>query len=382
MRFACLGRVRDSKCLPRLISPASDESSVMSVTRYPLIEVAGAPYELGTQLGEAAREQIRGFHDVVMERVNKTVRISHEAALNVAQTAIAKAEAFSPRLVEEMRGCAAATGITLADLMLLNIRNQLQSEQPAEAGCTSVSMAAGPRGARILAQNWDSDPALDPFTIVLIRRPQGLPAHINVTQAGLIGYIGMNDRGVGLCLNALPAPSRRTGVPHYFLVRTILEQSSRDGILAAIEPIERVIPASIMLTTPEGPANLEITLDAVHVETAAAGAAVAHTNHCQHPALQPVNRGFPELIQSYARKQRIDELAAPAASGLGLREQVQTALRDHQGYPQSICRHVNDDPKHGFWQTVFSVVMEPDAQRIWVSRGTPCDHPYEAYALS
>ena len=43
-------------------------------TRYRQIEVSGPPRELGRQIGEAAREEIRGFAAIALERVNKTVR--------------------------------------------------------------------------------------------------------------------------------------------------------------------------------------------------------------------------------------------------------------------------------------------------------------------
>ena len=71
--------------------------------------------------------------------------------------------------------------------------------------------------------------------------------------------------------------------------------------------------------------------------------------------------------------------AAGAPEGL---EAVKMALQDHEGHPRSICRHPNGDPQTGYWQTVFSVIIEPDRRRMHVSRGTPCERPYETYELS
>ena len=114
--------------------------------------------------------------------------------------------------------------------------------------------------------------------------------------------------------------------------------------------------------------------------------ALTHTNHCLHPDLVPINQRFPELIQSHSRKRRIDTLI-PSSPVSGTAEHtvdlepIKTALRDHNGHPRSICRHANDDPETGFWSTVFSVIIEPDAQQMHVTRGTPCDRPYEVYAM-
>ena len=203
---------------------------------------------------------------------------------------------------------------------------------------------------------------------------------MNVTQAGLVAYIGFNDAGMGVCLNTLPAPSRAVGVPHYFTVRAIYESASLDEAANAVRSADRAISANIMLATPEGPADLEITLDDVRVLRANGGGVLTHTNHCLHPELLSINEEFPELIQSGPRLRRIDEQLKSLGDAVTI-ERLQAALRDHEGHPRSICRHTNDDPETGFWQTVFAVVIDPAGRQMHVSRGTPCDHPFEVYQL-
>jgi isopenicillin-N N-acyltransferase-like protein len=346
--------------------------------RYPELTVQGSPRELGRQIGEAARAQVRGFCEVALERVNRTVRISLASAMQVAGASIPLAETYAPHMVEELRGTAEAAGVTLEELMLLQVRNQLQAD---DAGCTSFSIGQPRRAQRVVAQNWDNDPVLDEFTLVLTRRPKGLPAFTTVTQAGLIAYIGFSDAGLGLCLNTLPAPSRRLGVPHYFLVRGIYEATTLSEAADAFRRAERAIPANVMLTTPEGPADLEITLDHVHVLTDRTGGLVTHTNHCRHPELVAINDRFPELIQSHARQARIDRLLSSVIGGATSVEALQNALRDHDGHPRSICRHANDDPQYGFWKTVFSVIIEPESRQMHITRGNPCEMPYETYRM-
>ena len=121
-----------------------------------------------------------------------------------------------------------------------------------------------------------------------------------------------------------------------------------------------------------------------HIAGAAPGSAagVAHANHCLHPALAVFNQQFPELIQSHARDRRIRELVdLTSPTGLSV-EIIQAALRDHENFPRSICRHQNDDPATGIWETVFSVIIDVDQRRMLVSRGTPCNRAYESYSLN
>lgn len=338
--------------------------------RYREVDVAGSPLEMGRQLGEEAREEVRAFAAIALERVNKTIAISRQSALDVARQSAAFVQDYAPHMLDELRGVAQSSGVHFDDLVLLQVRNQLQPEE--DAGCTSFAAAPS-----IVAQNWDNDPALDPHTIVLRRRPTNGPALMNITQAGLIAYIGLNEAGIGVCLNTLPAPSRRVGVPHYFTVRALYESSSLEEAVAVVRRAQRAIPANIMLATPQGPADLEVTIDDVHVLHDKA--LVTHTNHCLHPELQHINRDFPELIESGPRLHRINQLLA--AHPLSV-ERAQETLRDHQDYPHSICRHANDHPSNGFWVSVFSVVIEAAAGRMHISRGNPCQNGYEVYSLN
>ncbi|MBS0210186.1 MAG: peptidase C45 [Planctomycetes bacterium] len=349
--------------------------------RYPELTIAGAPRQMGRQLGEAAGETIRTFFDKALEQLDKRMRLSRERAMNAAARAIPLAEAYSPDSVEELRGMAEASGLSLEALMLLQIRNQFRPLS--DEGCTSFALQGhGPRhGGGIVAQNWDNDPGLDRFTIVLTRRPADKPALLNLTQAGLIAYIGFNAAGIGVCLNSLPAPMGELGVPHYFTVRGIYGSDSLSKAVERVRQADRVIPANLMLITPQGPADLEVTIDAVHVLQNAATQGLAHANHCLHPDLLATNDQFPELIQSHARQRRINRLINFEQSRDLTVDDAKRALADHDGHPRSICRHANDDPETGDWQTVFSVVMEPSAGRMHVTRGTPCDHPYEVYQL-
>ncbi|HBL47729.1 MAG TPA: peptidase C45, partial [Planctomycetaceae bacterium] len=174
--------------------------------------------------------------------------------------------------------------------------------------------------------------------------------------------------------------SRSTGVPHYFTLRELYESTSLEAAVQAIRRAERAIPANIMLTTPEGPVDLEVTLETVQVLRPAETNWITHTNHCLHPELCEYNEQFPELIGSHPRKARIDALLQACGDEISV-DDIKGALTDHRGYPRSLCRHVNDDADTGYWQTVFSVIIEPEQQRMLVSRGTPCSAGYELYQL-
>jgi isopenicillin-N N-acyltransferase-like protein len=354
-------------------------------TRFREIEVCGGPREIGRLFGEVAREEVRAYAGLVVERFNigRTSRLSLEAALDAAAEVIPAAEQYLPDAMEELRGIAEGAGVRVEQVMLINIRNQLGAAAPPE-GCTAVLVEprASASGAGIVAQNWDNDPATDAFSVVLTRRPAGKPAFMTFTRPGEVAYLGLSAAGMGMALNAMPGAQRRSGVPWYFLLRAMYEAASLDAAVKAIERAERAIPANAVVITPDSGADIEITLDALRVLHPDGRGTLVHTNHCVHPDLVSINDRYGAEIygQSFPRKARAERILGHENGGVTL-ERVKQLLSDHEGYPTSICRHPNDDPTIGWQRSVVSVILEPSLGRMHLSRGNPCENPYEIYEL-
>ena len=187
----------------------------------------------------------------------------------------------------------------------------------------------------------------------------------------------MNDTGLGVCLNALAAPTSQSGVAFYFILRRVYEWRSLEEAIRVVRDSPHAIPVHMMMMSPEGPASIEITVDKIHVLR---NSVLTHTNHCIHPDLAQISQDFPEMIDSGSRLRRIQALTA-SRSQYSM-ETMQRWLADHDNYPRSICRHANDDLTHGFFETVFSLIIDVASQTIHLSRGTPCNNPYESYMLN
>ncbi len=86
--------------------------------RYREVEVRGTSLEMGRQIGENAREEVRGFAAIALERVNKTVAISRASALAIAHQSATYVERYAPHMLDELRGMAQSSGVSFDDLML------------------------------------------------------------------------------------------------------------------------------------------------------------------------------------------------------------------------------------------------------------------------
>ncbi len=383
----------------------SIRSRKAGATRFTQLTVTGSPLDMGRQVGEAQREHIRELVELVVSRANKGREkpVSAQQAAQIAAGAVSFVEKYAPHMVDELRGVAEGAGVTMEQVMLLNARNMLgpadderdatpfsltptlSRGERATEGCTSlmVSASASATGGAIAGQNWDNDPEMDRFSLVLVRRPVGRPANMTWTQAGLIAYIGLNDAGIGVCMNAMNGPSRRNGVPWYFIVRAFYEAKSLVGAASAAERARRGITANAAMVTPQGAADIEVTPDAVRVLKADDSGRLVHTNHCVHPDLTMNNQKFKSRIfgQSFARKSRAEALLVRHGGPVGV-DLMKRILSDHEGFPTAICRHPNSDPVSGWQRSVVSLIVEPSARRMHVSRGNPCEAPYQTYEMN
>ncbi len=351
-------------------------------TRFPEFATSGTREQIGHAIGEEFRETIQEMGDLVLERFNRSASrpISVDEATAVAAAAVPHAEQYLPDAVEELRATAQAARIPFETVMLINVRSMLGAPE----GCTSVMVGAGASasGSGFAGQNWDNDPAMDPFSAAITRRPNGKPAFMSWCQPGVIAYMGFSDAGFGVCMNALNGPSRRSGVGWYFIVRSIYEARSLDALVAKMRGAKRAMTANAAMITPEGPADLEITLDSVEVLRAGEAESMVHTNHCVHESLLDYNDSHRDSIygQSFERKARAEELLGGVPGRVSV-DDVKAVLSDKDGYPTSINRYPNDDPDTGWQRSVVSMIVEPDAGRMHVSRGNPGDNPYEVYEL-
>jgi isopenicillin-N N-acyltransferase-like protein len=364
---------------------------------FPFVEVRGAPRERGRQLGEACREQVRGYPEA-LRRV-----LGAEAGLRAvtldagphgpdpgtlesrALTFLPAIEAFAPHLVEEIRGIADGAGVPFATALLVNVRAEVAGVTAAAAGtggaiegCTAFAAGRGATAAGdvLLGQNQDQAPDMEPFGVVVRVRPDGGPPALMASFGGLVGYPGLNGAGVAHFQNALANGVWRHGLPHYPLKRVLLEQDSLAGCLEVFDRARLTSCGNYVLADRSGhPVDVESTPDGYEVLDSERDV-VVHTNHFRSPRFVPAERLLASLPDSASRGERMRSLLLAEHGRITL-ETVKRCLRDHDGTAGAICRH---DPQRPM-KTIASIIAEPDAGRLHVTRGNPCEGEYTTYTL-
>lgn len=147
------------------------------------------------------------------------------------RTAIA---AHAPDLMDEVLGMAEGAGADpdlVYGLQLMDEewfhRGRAGVVAPQPEKCSSFAVVE-PGGDAWIGQNMDLGAYTDGHQVMLrIGRDGDRPGALVFTTAGVIGLMGVNDAGVGVCVNSLPQlPAAPYGLPVAFVLRRLLQARS------------------------------------------------------------------------------------------------------------------------------------------------------------
>jgi isopenicillin-N N-acyltransferase-like protein len=271
-------------------------------------------------------------------------------------------------------GIAEGAEVELADILALNVRTEITFGLFSD-GCTALSWRTDT--ASYLAQNWDwMDEQAQNLIQLTIDQP-GKPTIKMITEAGLIGKIGLNSAGVGVCLNAIKAKGmdpRR--IPCHLGLRMVLESSSREEAVQSLSKHGVASSCHMLVGDATGGVGLEWSSKDLRKIEMNASEQVFHTNHY----LATHEEGVVDTVwlkDSLVRVVRVEELC----KGLGespSHGEIEDVFKDEKGLPTSICRNERDGSATG---TLFNIVMELERKRATVTVGRPID-PEEQFELS
>lgn len=347
---------------------------------FPLLTLEGPPGARGFAYGRLAADRIRdglSFYRGVFAAAGFDGHRLERAAAKLAE----EVGSFDADMLLELEGVARGADVTLAEVISLNARSELM-RSPQE-GCTGV--ACLPRaggGHTLLAQNWDWHPSRAATGVLMRVLPDDGPAMLTFAEAGALARCGLNEFGVGVVGNALECEgcTRSGGVPVALLRRRILGCSTLAEAVRAVRDTPRGTSVNHLIASAEGVAvACETTPEAVY-EVAPENGLLGHSNHFLSLRAQEevVDTGIEAHPDTLRRAPRVEELLA-ARRRVGAAD-IREALSDHDGYPDSICRHA-EIVEMDTWTTVASVVMDLDQLRMWLAAGPPCEADYHEYQL-
>ncbi|KAH8805458.1 acyl-coenzyme A:6-aminopenicillanic acid acyl-transferase-domain-containing protein [Xylogone sp. PMI_703] len=343
------------------------------------VRCTGSPYEIGFTHGSSVSDQVHVNVKTYAVFFAETAKITWEQARErAAAEFIPTLEDKYPEILDEMKGIAdgAGGGLTREDILALNVRSEISLTNYTD-GCTSISQSA--EGGKVfLAQNWDWLEELGKGIVLLHIKPAGSDIEFKcLSEAGIVGKIGLNSAGFGLCMNALRCGAyNKANFPVHAMSRRLLQYAtSYDSALAIIEEFGLASTVNYMIGDKSGKyADIECSPRG-NVVIPPHNGYVAHTNHLYAPNRPPklVDHPSANSISRLARIQELTEndnnLKAPVTF-----ESLRARLSDQEGTPYSICR---DRPPGAVGMermtTLSTILMELSSCTGRVLIGRPCD---------
>jgi isopenicillin-N N-acyltransferase like protein len=347
------------------------------------VEVArlrGTPRERGRQHGRKLGPQIRRR----LRAVLKAARIRPESGgrdalhqrLNDLSVRIERA---APQAHAEITGIADGAGIDVLDAVLLSAFETTAetSGRPrfVPSGCTAV--AGRTAYAPVIGQNWDAPTGAhdhQPLVVLDIDDPQ-LGRQVILASAGGLGWLGMSQ-WVAVVNNDLVLRTDRphTGLPSQVIRRELLRCRNITDCIDRLNAVRHPEGRSYLIADRAG-GMLSAEVSAVsgaHVTVHDRSA--WHTNHVttsQLAAEEDQRRLDGTYPSSFARGTRAARLITdhPDAEG------VRACLRNHDGHPNSICKHDSAEEPTG---TAASAIFDLAEATAWIAAGPPCTSTYQA----
>ncbi len=361
------------------------EDAIVYPSPVPFIKVKGSHREIGRQIGEEARSLVE--HSIESAKVLVGLTYNHlQLDWNGANIQGRKYLPFAqeryPQYVEEIIGIAEGANVSYDDLVVLHAMEAVTMDALHLTKCTSMGVDEQhtANGHVLVAHNEDWIPEDEVDVMIIHAEVDDEPPWIGMTYGGLLPNIGMNAIGLAQCCDSVYPNDCRIGIPRIIASRAVLgSRLISDAIRHMIVPL-RAAGYNHLLGHESGELyNIEVSARHFALLRSEDGY-IVHTNHYLDPAMQAIEDESDELISTRVRFSRAKHLLNK--NDQHTVQTLQTILRDHINYPDSICNHsTNTNDPMDREKTITSLVMDLTSRQVSIAWGSPCKNSFHTYQL-
>ncbi|WP_082233011.1 C45 family autoproteolytic acyltransferase/hydolase [Halobacillus massiliensis] len=348
------------------------------------LNLQGSPREIGRRHGQEGKAEVLKSLETYEKLFHGYKSLNWAQAKDIAIQHLSAIEQYDIELLEEMEGVAEGAGVEFEDILALNARSEIALANYKGAvfadGCTAMSVAPPITKDTIIGQNWDWKSTQKDSLLLLDIKQDNKPDITMVTEGGMIGKIGFNSEGLGLCFNAVLTDKKSDEVPIHLGLRSVLNSSSLNEAISKIKDGKMASSASFLIGIDEGSqngmaVNIEVSPFGIDMVGGNKGRLV-HSNHLISETIKKNVKDMNEFIfdDSMLRKNRAEQLIDTA---IAREETIDVSafknwLCDEFNAPNSINHYENlQAPEHRRMETVFSIIMNLSQRKVWLSIGHP-----------
>lgn len=345
--------------------------------------VRGGHRDVGAQIGERCAATLRRAAAFEGQRIPEGR--SREEQLGLADRYRDVTFAAYPWYAEEIEGAAEAADVDPRALFACTIEEiwYVPHARRLKGRCTDVvAVAPATRdGHALVGHNNDMSRTYQEELVAIEWTIPGDPTVLSIGN-GIWISCGWNDAGLSMTGNELAPLDERIGIPREVQFRSMLRQPTMERAVGEALRHDRASSYNQVLVSRDGDvANVEGSATDAELTSVDARGHLVHTNHYVSERMAPYEGDRAYAERSARRLRRASELLETAPPGSITRETLRTILSDHQGAPDSVCRHPERFGGTGDTATAFWWIADVTRMRLAYGRGNPCDSTEQTYAF-
>ena len=353
-------------------SLTSNETTNIDINKQkmPLITVSGTNEEIGRQLGTILKDRIHLTLDFYKGVFNR----SEEEIFKYAKMFRTSIKSFNADYATEIETLAETVEVDPLWIYALNARSEIMNKFQNE--CTASYF----KSTTLLGQNWDWAKELEDLVVIVRIKQPNKPDILQMTEPGIVGKIGLNSEGLGVCLNFLHIPNYDpSGVPTHVLLRGVLDCKTIEEAKNLVQTHSKGRTSNFIVGDSHGKYfDVEFAGDDQYILNEEVELYL-HTNHYLGKRINPDTEEFSSSYRRYERASEIlKNLKNPEL------EEFKRLLRDQKNKKLPICRPYVK-PKNKLLKTagtVCSIIMDLKEKSIHITRGNPFENPFEEIQLN
>ena len=344
----------------------------------------GSPYNRGLIHGKELREEISEVVEFWKLSIKENYKVNPETFINkfIKKTNFVPAiKKHTPDLLEEIKGIADGSGIDYNTIYVFQLLDEvwLNADDVFGEHCTSLGIQKKDSMPSYIAQNMDLEGFRNGFqTLLHIKHENSNLESFIFTCAGFISTNGLNNKAVGVCVNALEDLNHSNkGLPVAFIVRGILEQKNQEDAIKFLHEIDHASGQNYIIGGPEKIDDFECSPNKIIPFTPYESSEVVY--HTNHPLINDDILRKTDYPSTYARLKSLENRLSsiPDADRLDF---IKSILSSHDSEKYPICRPFKDNlTAFTFGSTIMDLSKKPV---FHVAPGPPDVTPYNVYKFS
>ncbi|MFT3912413.1 MAG: C45 family autoproteolytic acyltransferase/hydrolase [Ferruginibacter sp.] len=362
----------------------------------PLIELKGNDHERGLQHGKQLKKEIAEVYAKWKENMKASLNADPDSTI----AAFLKATDFEPitrkyipGILDELHGIAEGSGQKFSDVFAFQLVDEFwiyldKQFNTNKHHCSGVGVPATNNHPAYIAQNVDLESYMNGYQVLLHIPPgKNMPEQYIVSCAGLVALSGMNDKGIGLCLNSLMELQASTdGLPVAFIIRAVLNKKNGNEALSFLQNVKHASGQNYIVGIADSVYDFEASANKViRFFTNKNNSVVYHTNHALvNHDVKDWYKSYHEKVLTGETKNRNSEVRFASLEDRFNKQPsdistdlIKTTLRSKDDERNPVCRAYRGT-RYGF--TFSSVVYTLGGKRsVQLTYGSPDQSEYNEY---